>query len=236
MGVVAFCSACGAPLTASSGYCSKCGAPVPTAGSAVTPAGPTHQMVTAGPSVNPLACPRCREVDQAAKVSSVVRKEATTGAIGGSFVGGAYQFGEYGGPSIMGGSIHLSTQSLTALGRMLAPPAPPVYRSPWGFGSIVGILLFAIVGLSLLGSGSSQGAGGPILGLICLGTAGAIVLGCMRSAARRKRAYAAALPPWEHAARRWDEMYVCLRCDAIYTPGTSDIYRAEHLQSVIYGT
>ncbi len=236
MGVAAFCSACGAALTTSSGYCSACGAPVQAAGTSSIPAQPPHQTVTVGPSVNPLACPRYREVDQSSKISSVVRKEVTTGAVGGSFAGGAYQFGKYGGLSLMGGGIHLSTQSLTALGRMLAPPVPPAYRSPWRFGIVLGILILVIAGLSLLGSEQTQGAGAVPLGLICLGVAGAIIIGRMRLAARRKRAYAEALPQWEHAARRWDEMYVCLRCDAIYTPGSSDIYRAEHLQQVIYGT
>jgi len=150
MGVAAFCSACGTPLTAGSGFCGSCGAPAPTAlvapGTSPVPAQPTHQTVTVGPSANPLACPRCMEVDQSAKVSSVVRKEVTSGTIGGSFVGGAYQFGKYGGPSIMGGGIHLSTQSLSALGQMLAPPAPPVYRSPWGAGPIIGILILGIAG------------------------------------------------------------------------------------------
>jgi len=232
MGVAAFCSACGTPLTAGSGFCGSCGAPAPSApGTSPVPAQPTRQTVTVGPSANPLACPRCMEVDQSAKVSSVVRKEVTNGTIGGSFVGGAYQFGKYGGPSIMGGGIHLSTQSLSALGRMLAPPEPPVYRSPWGAGPIIGILILGIAGLSFIGNGSSV----P-LGIICLAVVAAIVVGCMRSAARRKKAYVDALPYWERAARRWDEMYVCLRCDAIYTPGSSDIYRTEHLQQVIYGT
>lgn len=242
MGVAAFCTACGAPLTAASGFCGSCGAPVPTGGSAgahtsaVTTRLPTQQTVTIGPSANPLACPRCMEVDQAAKVSSVIRKEVSSGAVGGSFAGAGYQFGEYGGLSLMGGGIHLSTQSMSALGRMLAPPAPPVYRSPWGAGSIITILILGIAGLSLVGSASTQGTGGPILGLVCLAIVVAIIVSRVRTAARRKREYAEAVPYWERAARRWDEMYVCLRCDACYTPGSTDIYRMEHLQQVIYGT
>ena len=239
MGIAAFCTACGAPLTASSGFCGSCGAPIPTAGatgSAVTTPLPKTQTVTIGPSANPLACPRCMEVDQAAKVSSVIRKEVSNGTVGGSFAGAGYQFGEYGGLSLIGGGIHLSTQSMSALGRMLAPPAPPVYQSPWGAGVVIGILILGIAGLSLLGSGSTQGTGAPILGLLCLAIIVAIIVSRTRTAARRKREYAESIPYYQRAAQRWDEMYVCLRCDACYTPGSSDIYRMEHLRQVIYGT
>src|SRR5579875_3274352 len=231
MGIAAFCGTCGAPLLAASTYCGACGAPVSPGGTAPALQGTAPQVVGPVAARNRFACPRCLEVDQAAKVSAVVRKEVTTGTIGGTFAGAGYRFGQHGGASVMGGGLHLSTQSLSALGQTLAPPAPPVYRSPRGPWTILSIVALSFLGAKLAPQGPYHSAGGA---LVCLALIAVIIVVRWRVGVRRARAYDAARPRWEQAMRRWDELFVCLRCDGIYTPGTGTLHRLTALHDVIW--
>lgn len=231
MGIAAFCGTCGAPLLAASTYCGACGAPVSPGGTAPAPQGTAPQAVGPVAARNRFACPRCLEVDQAAKVSAVVRKEVMTGTVGGTFAGAGYRFGQHGGASVMGGGLHLSTQSLSALGQVLAPPTPPVYRSPWGLWTILSIVAISFLGSKLAPPGPDQSVQGA---LICFAVVALIIGLRWHTGVRRKRAYAAARPRWEQAMRRWDELFVCLRCDGIYTPGSGALHRMTALQDVIW--
>lgn len=228
MSIVAFCGQCGSPLTAAVAVCQTCGAPVPQAGTQA-PVPPTPPPVTIGSSANPFACPRCQEVDRTAAVTAIVREATATGQIGGTIVGGSYQFGRYGGPSIGGGLLHASLATQSSVGHLLSAPAPPVLKSPWGFFSGC-----ALIALGLVIAGTVQHPTMLIWALVSAALMAVLIYLKVTEGRKRKAAYAIEVPRWQRAMDRWQALYYCQRCDGVYTPGRPEIYRSTDMMHVLY--
>jgi hypothetical protein len=253
MSIAAFCGNCGIILNPNVRFCQSCGTPVDNA-EAQPPAPSQPVQVAIAPSANPYACPRCREVDASRKVSNVVNESTTIGSIGASVVSGGYQYGRSGGPMVSRSAVSAVTATQTALSRVLSPPIRPLYRGPWGFFSVVGVLLFGAVGifslllyLASLGisqdptatasareAGQALNPGALIVGVVCLVLAIWIIFAKRAEKRRRTDAYVTNLPLWERAMQNWDRLQYCMRCDGIYYPGQPQIYRANEMMNVIY--
>jgi len=228
VGIAAFCKTCGKPLSANVQFCRGCGTPVQGATTELTTS--TRPVeVTIGRSTNPVACPRCHEVDSVRKVSSLVGDSTRVGVIGGTFAGGSYQFGPNGGPSIGGGVLNAVTASQSTIGQLLSPPGRPILRSPWGFSSKAGILFLGFVVLSSFSHSSTV-----ILGLVCIGLIALIVYRKNKETRALREAYVHDMPVWENAMRNWDRLHFCMRCDGIYYPGRPSIHRSSDMLNVIY--
>jgi len=141
MNVVGFCGACGTMLAPAVRFCQVCGVPVQgqVAGSPAPPQPPQPVEVTMGRSTNPYACPRCREVDAARRVSSIVSDATATGTIRSGIVGGGHQFGAYGGTIVSAAVLNATTASQSVIGRTLSPPERPVPPKPWGRARIIAL-------------------------------------------------------------------------------------------------
>lgn len=231
MNTTAFCGSCGSALTANLRFCQACGAPAPGLGPTYPPAPPQPTAVTLGPSANPYACPRCKEVDIARKVSAVVNDATTLGTIGGSVVTGGYNFGRHGGPTVSAGMLSATTASQTAIGRALSPPNRPRLRSAWTAGRVIGLIFLIIVILAGLASG---GAGGILLALVFLGLAIWVIADASQKGRIYQQMYEREVAAWDAAMQKWDRLYCCLRCEGIYYPGQPELYRIVEMMPVIY--
>ncbi len=187
-----------------------------------------------------MACPHCNQLDASRKVSAVVSDATTQGAIAGTLLGGGYQFGSAGGPTIDRGIFRGTTVSQTHLAGVLSPPARPVERNAWGMGTQFALFgLVAAIGLATVPMRMPNAEIGVIIvSIVFAAPFVALAAWIVRSRIVRQRAYRAAYtldaPMWEAAMRNWDNLYYCHRCDGIYYPGTAAIYRATQVMDVIY--
>ncbi len=171
-----------------------------------------------------LACPRCGHVDQAHKLSAVVRAGTTVGGYAGTTAHEGYMMGEHGGPITMGGHAMLSGGSQTLLSRRLAPPSRPSYDKHWVIEAakvVGGALVFGLIAYSF---------GWHIIGDL-LFLAG--VYGVWSEYRQDKLKWAAqqrAMTEWTQQIAVWDRMYYCGRDDVVYLPGMDEVARADHLQ------
>jgi hypothetical protein len=200
-----------------------------------------------------ISCPECKRINpmqalEVKKVSAVVDEGISSGVFSGST--GGYVYGKQGG--YMVGGTTLSGSFQTPLSRELSAPEPPTYQSPWGAGSIIGIVCLVLIligGACVLSGGllftlsAAQVARGAqpsasvnpaalVLGLaqylifplIAIIALVLIIRSKAKTSAFRKAAVARNTPLWQQAYRIWDALYFCHRHDGIYLPPGSRLF------------
>lgn len=106
------------------------------------------------------------------------------------------------------------------LAQRLAPPDEPTYRSPWGFWSIGTIVLFVLVIIGNLFIDISRGSPRAFEVLVIVPTIIAPIVAWKWLTARSRHARTEeALPAWENAITKWQQLYYCHRCDGVFIPG-----------------
>jgi hypothetical protein len=108
----------------------------------------------------------------------------------------------------------------------LAPPARPVYRSPWRGLTIPLLALVVLAGVFMLWQGNALGWIGVGIGFVA-------VLALYVIAQRAAAAYQRALPRWLHQKARYDALYYCQRHNVVFIAGTTEAVPPEQARQLL---
>jgi len=255
MEIATYCRQCGAAIVPSMALCVNCGAPVSTPGS--WPGAPSRDTGTRNEAHNPFTCPCCLQLDQVAKVSSVVRSGISHGETvsvsngqiqqSGSSLGWFHWFDSYTRPGSDGfhvsvfrsrGKIHATTNATTqtrsAVSQLLSEPLAPTYRSAWSrdiIFAVFALFLFAFIGFGSVVTGTSPH---PVLPFVLAAAGIAITAWARKETRQRQNRFAAERLRWEHAKRNWDNLLMCSRCDSVFYPDQRALYPISSVMDVVY--
>lgn len=146
-------------------------------------------------------CPMCHKDDRIEKVSAVYERETHMSSLVGS------------GYNVVGISV---------LGQRLAPPRPPIYKSPWGAGSITVLIIIGLASPGMVvGTLPGYGNSGPsfdvlIATIFWLSIAGAIIWYKLSEASRRRAQVASQIPAYRVAYDNWNRLYYCHRDSTVF--------------------
>jgi Flp pilus assembly protein TadB len=173
-------------------------------------------------------CPNCHNAEQTAKVSALYHNSEPSEVDQRDIAGTAIPFAA--STSLQQGAYNQRNVSMRRVGAMpvtewgpqgiakeLAPPVQPnaAVSGPqdvWASGAIApfGAILFTIVITILFGAATLYWS--IPLALIVVIIATFLIVWYRQSAATR------AMPLWEKAMERWEEMYYCANCDGVFLP------------------
>lgn len=136
------------------------------------------------------------------------------------------------------GEIHtsttLTTETRSAVSRLLSEPIAPTYRSAWSRDvtfAVFALFLFAFIGFGSVVSGTSPQ---PVLPFVLTAVGIALTLWARKETGRRQTRFAVERARWEHAKRNWNNLFVCTRCDGVFYPGQRALYPLSTTRDVIY--
>jgi hypothetical protein len=183
-----------------------------------------------------LACPRCGQIDQIQKVSSVFSSGISTGTYSGST------------------ATFVSGSSQTFLSKKLSPPKKPEASCSSCAEIGITIILFLFGGFLILStflsiscnlraifSGEVRVVPAIILGLLGVGIGGGLILtgiivwgSSQKAADRRAVEEAAQMTKWELAMSRWNQLYYCYRDDGVFDPDERVFIPVKQMMNYLY--
>lgn len=199
-------------------------------------------------AAQPIVCPHCGKDDMIQKVSS-----AYSGGVSSTQYDMPVAW-KWQGETYYGVQQRTAT-TVTPLAQKLSPPPKPVYKGIFassekeGCGDIIAgafVLGLLMTGWSIAAfiAGVMAGSIGPNASISepnegVAWAVGIIVFGVLlirRWRGDNKKAQAAkqAVPLWEKAITKWNELYYCARDDLVFDPATGALAPADRMSELLY--
>ena len=185
-----------------------------------------------------ISCPRCNQMDQVRKVTSIVTEGVSETRVQGT------------NPVRWGGKTyylpaHHAGSSVTMLAKRLLPPLEkPKTLGGRFWGALGGGILLAFLGccglsgaLSSMSMGdSTTGTLGVIAGLflIALGAILSILAIISLASGKTRQQSDAEQRQYQRALAKWNTLYYCYRDDIVFVPGESSFASPEQLHAFLY--
>ena len=184
-----------------------------------------------------ISCPRCNQMDQVRKVTSIVTEGVSETRVQGA------------NPVSWGGKtyylpVHRAGSSVTMLAKRLLPPEKPKTLGGRFWGALRWGILLAFLGccgclgaLPLMSMGdSTTGTLGVIAGLffIALGAILSILAIISLASGKTRQQSDAEQRQYQRALAKWNTLYYCYRDDIVFVPGESSFASPEQLHAFLY--